>query len=127
MPAKRIVTGQKVSPVKLQRAKELRRKMTKAEHILWAHLRTNKLSGFHFRRQQIIDGFIVDFYCHAASLVLEVDGGIHQKQKEYDEERDRVIAAHQLRVLRFTNDEVEQELDAVLRKIEIACRTNVET
>ncbi len=127
MPAKRIVTGQKVSPVKLQRAKELRRKMMKAERILWSHLRTNKMGGFHFRRQQIIDGFIVDFYCHAASLVIEVDGGIHQKQKEYDEERDRVISAHQLRVLRFTNDEVEQELDAVLHKIEIACHADIET
>jgi len=76
MPLKNIVTEQKVSKEKLQRAKELRREMTPAEKILWEELRANKL-GVHFRRQQVIAGFIVDFYCHRAGLVVEVDGDIH--------------------------------------------------
>ncbi len=74
-----IVTGQIVSPEKLKRAKELRRNMTPAERRIWKHLRANQLDGWHFRRQQIIDGFIVDFYCHKAKLVIEIDGPIHQQ------------------------------------------------
>ena len=73
MPVKYIIPGQKVTKEKLQRAKELRRDMTPAEKLLWQELRANKL-GVHFRRQQIIVGFIVDFYCHKAALVIEVDG-----------------------------------------------------
>jgi len=63
MPVKNIVTNQKVTAQKLQRAKELRREMTPAEKILWEELRGSKL-GVRFRRQQVIQGFIVDFYCH---------------------------------------------------------------
>jgi very-short-patch-repair endonuclease len=76
MPIKNIIPGQTVTKEKLQRAKELRRDMTPAEKILWQELRANKL-GVHFRRQQVIAGFIVDFYCHKAGLVIEVDGDIH--------------------------------------------------
>ena len=72
MPVKNIIPGQKVTKEKLERAKELRREMTPAEKILWHELRANKL-GVHFRRQQVIQGFIVDFYCHKAQLVVEVD------------------------------------------------------
>ena len=60
-----------------------RRDLTLAEKILWQELRGNKL-GVHFRRQQVIAGFIVDFYCHMAALVLEVDGDIHDLQQEED-------------------------------------------
>ena len=66
MRKRNIVTGQKVSREKLRRAQELRQKMTPAERRLWNQLRANRLGGWHFRRQQIIDGFIVDFYCHKA-------------------------------------------------------------
>jgi very-short-patch-repair endonuclease len=92
MPIKNIVTGQKVTKEKLQRAKELRREMTPAEKILWNELRANKL-GVHFRRQQVIAGFIVDFYCHKFALVVEVDGDIHDLQKEEDERREKVLSA----------------------------------
>ncbi len=77
MGKKNIVTGQRVKKEKLERAKELRRNMTPAERRLWNELRANRLGGWHFRRQQIIDGFIVDFYCHKAGLIIEVDGPIH--------------------------------------------------
>ncbi len=116
-----IVIGQKVTSVKIQRAKELRREMTQEEKILWQYLRANRLNGLHFRRQQIIDGFIADFYCHTARLVIEVDGEIHQQQAEYDEERDQVLSARGLRLLRIKNEEVRQNLDSVLARIAKAC------
>jgi very-short-patch-repair endonuclease len=116
-----IVIGQKVTPVKVQRAKELRHQMTQEEKILWQHIRANQLKGLHFRRQQIIDGFIADFYCHAARLVIEVDGEIHQQQAEYDTERDRVLLARGLRLLRIKNEEVRQNLNSVLMRIATAC------
>jgi len=95
--------------------------MTQEEKILWQHLRANGLNGLHFRRQQIIDGFIADFYCHAARLVIEVDGEIHQQQTEYDAERDRVLLARGLRLLRIKNEEVRQNLNSVLMRIATAC------
>ncbi len=121
MPAKNIVVGQHVDPAKVERSQELRREMTPAERILWQQLRRNQLNGLHFRRQQIIDGFIADFYCHAAGLVIELDGGIHQRQADYDAERDKVIAARDLRVLRFKNEEVLRDLKSVLARIRAAC------
>ncbi len=119
--ADRIVRGQHVDGIKLQRAKELRKQMTPAESMLWAALRTNKLKEYHFRRQQVITGFIVDFYCHAAGLVIEVDGGVHEEQQEYDAERDQVIAAHGLRILRVSNDEIRTSLAGALSRIAEAC------
>lgn len=116
-----IVIGQKVTSVKIQRAKELRRQMTQEETILWQHLRANKLNGLHFRRQQIIDGFIVDFYCHAAKLIVEIDGEIHQQQIEYDAERDQFLSTRGLRLLRIKNEEVRRNLESVLRRISMAC------
>jgi very-short-patch-repair endonuclease len=91
MPVKNIIPGQKVTKEKLQRAKELRREMTPAEKLLWQELRANKL-GIHFRRQQVIAGFIVDFYCQKSALVVEVDGDIHDLQQEEDERRERVLS-----------------------------------
>jgi very-short-patch-repair endonuclease len=118
---RRIVVGQTVAAVKVQRAKELRREMTEAERMLWEQLRRNQLRGFHFRRQQVIDGFIVDFYCHAANLVVEVDGEVHETQKVYDNQRDAVLSQRGLRILRIGNDEVRRNLDDVLTRIGRAC------
>ena len=112
-----VVTGQKVDPVKLAKAKRLRRHQTRAERALWQHLRAGRLDGHRFRRQQVIDGFIVDFYCHAAGLVIEVDGEIHRERRSYDSERDRVVASHGLFILRVGNDEVERDLARVLEQI----------
>jgi very-short-patch-repair endonuclease len=75
----KIVLKQRINPVKLDRAKEFRRNMTPEEKILWECLRGNKLNGLHFRRQQVIEGYIVDFYCHTARLDVEVDGKIHKR------------------------------------------------
>ena len=116
MPIKNIVTNQKVSKEKLQRAKELRRDMTPAEKMLWEELRANKL-GVHFRRQQVIQGFIVDFYCHKAGLVVEVDGDIHDLQREEDARREKALSELGLRVVRFRNDEVTRDISGVVERI----------
>jgi very-short-patch-repair endonuclease len=122
MPVKNIVIGQKMPRGLDERAKELRRNMTPAEKILWYQLRTDKLKGFHFRRQQAIDGYIVDFYCHAVALIIEVDGGIHKQQIEYDAERDAHLISRGFSILRFTNDEVMNNLPIVLERIRISCQ-----
>jgi len=101
-------------------ARELRRTMTPTEMVLWQHLRGNLFAGLHFRRQQVIDGFIVDFCCLAAHLIVEVDGSIHDSQMEYDAERDRILGARGLRVLRFTNDRIMRELPACPAEIRAA-------
>ena len=116
MPIKNIIPGQRVTKEKLQRAKELRRNITPAEKILWNELRANKL-GVHFRRQQVIAGFIVDFYCHRAALVIEVDGDVHDLQKQEDARREKVLLEMGLKVVRFKNDEVVRELPEVVEKI----------
>jgi very-short-patch-repair endonuclease len=121
-PVPNIVIGQRVDPAKVLRAKELRRQMTPAERRLWNCLRANRLGGLQVRRQQVIDGFIVDFYCHAAAVVVEVDGPVHDDQIEYDAERDRVLTAGGLRVVRFTNEQINRSLADVLRQIEAVCR-----
>jgi very-short-patch-repair endonuclease len=121
MPVNNTVIGQKVSRELHERARELRRNMTPAEKILWEKLRHNRLNGFQFRRQQIINPYIVDFYCHAKSLVIEVDGDIHDLQQDYDTERSKYLTTCGFRMLRVTNDDVKEKLETVLQKILEAC------
>jgi len=116
MAVKNIVTDQNINPEKTKRARVLRSRMTPAEKVLWQELRTNKL-GSHFRRQQVIAGFIVDFYCHSAGLVIELDGDIHHEQKEYDAGRDKALEELGLRVIRYSNDEVLLNLPRVLNQL----------
>ncbi|MFO0849768.1 MAG: tRNA lysidine(34) synthetase TilS [Gemmataceae bacterium] len=121
----RVVRGQPVADEKLYRAKHLRREMTPAEAALWAKLRRNQLDGWHFRRQQVIAGFIADFYCEAAGLVVEVDGTVHDAQPQYDVARDRLFAEQGLAVLRVRNEEVLGRIDHVLGQIADVCRGRV--
>jgi very-short-patch-repair endonuclease len=108
----KIVRGQRVTQEKVTVAHSMRSEMTPAEKVVWNKLRRNQLGGFHFRRQQIIDGFIADFYCHEAGLVVEVDGSTHDS--EYDSERDAIIAARGIKILRFTNSNVIKNTKGVL-------------
>jgi very-short-patch-repair endonuclease len=110
---------------KRQAAAEHRRPQTDAEAVLWSRLRHNRLRNFHFRRQQILAGFIVDFYCHEARPVVEVDGCVHVDQPEYDRERDSVLAQLDLCVLRFTNDQVLNNLKGVMLKIALAASDRI--
>ncbi|HEY3397717.1 MAG TPA: DUF559 domain-containing protein [Armatimonadota bacterium] len=101
-------------PDKLARAIELRQTMTPAERRLWQRLRANRLLDLHFRRQVVIEGFVVDFYCHSKRLAVEVDGGVHADTREYDAERDKILRGCEIAVLRVTNEEVEGNLGWVL-------------
>lgn len=116
MPIKNIIPGQRVTKEKLERARELRREMTPAEKLLWQEVRAKKL-GVRFRRQQIIAGFIVDFYCHKAALVVEIDGDTHDLQQDEDARREKALRELGLRIVRFRNDEVVRELSVVVGKI----------
>jgi very-short-patch-repair endonuclease len=115
-----LVRGQRVAREKVERSKAFRKGMTPAESRLWTALRGKRLDGVRFRRQQIIDGFIVDFYCHAAGLVVEVDGSVHDEQAEYDAARDGILATRGIRILRFSNDAVMNDLTGVLDVIQAA-------
>ena len=110
------------SEEKQRLALQMRREMTPAEERLWQRLWRSQLLGLHFRRQQVIEGLIADFHCREARLVIECDGSAHQSQGQYDQERDRILAAQNLEVLRFTNDQVEQNLSSVLEQIARAAR-----
>lgn len=96
--------------------------MTPAERVFWQHLRANRLEGWHFRRQQVIAGFIVDFYCHAAALVVEVDGDVHEGQVEVDARRDQILEDMGFLVFRYKNKMVMEQLTEVLDQISKACR-----
>jgi very-short-patch-repair endonuclease len=113
----RVVIGQRIPEGLADRAKEFRRVMTPAEAVLWQELRGRRLAGWKFRRQQIVDGFVVDFYCHAAALVVEVDGGVHSQQTESDQARDETLASRGIFVLRVTNNDVLTNLELVVRRI----------
>jgi very-short-patch-repair endonuclease len=127
VPAPNIVRGQRVGEGMAERARALRRKMTPAEQRLWAEVRNDRLDGYHFRRQQVIDGYIVDFYCHAASLIIETDGPVHDAQEEYDAERDDLLMQRGLLVLRVRNEEIIGDLPGVLVRIREICHERVAT
>jgi len=108
-----------VKPPIFERANVLRNKMTPAEQLLWERVKGKKICGVRFRRQHPNDIFIVDFYCHAALLVIEIDGKIHLQQKEYDEGRTAEIKKFDIEVIRFTNHEVESDIERVIEIISI--------
>ena len=105
------------------RARQLRRDWTKAEARLWLSLRNRKLDGFKFRRQAPIDRYFADFACLEARLVIELDGGQHAEQIEYDLARTAVLEQCGFHVLRFWNHHVLTEVDGVLQEISAVLRS----
>jgi len=107
-------------PDSFAKAQFLRDNMTDAEKLLWEKLEDNKLKGLKFRRQHPIHIYIVDFYCHKLKLIIEIDGGYHdsKEQKLLDAERSEILKFQELEIIRFTNDEVLENIEFVLRKIE---------
>lgn len=95
----------------------LRKKMTDAEQALWRILRSRQISGLKFRRQHPFGDYILDFVCLESRLVIEVDGGQHVKQTEYDQVRTQRLQKAGFHVLRFWNNEVLQEIESVKEKI----------
>lgn len=99
------------------RARALRRNMTDAERLLWTSLRDRQLGGWKFRRQHPIEPFVVDFVCVERKLIIEVDGGQHAKRVQEDMKRSDCLRNKGYKVLRFWNNQVLQETDAVLDTI----------
>ena len=108
--------------------RELRRRQTPAEEILWQCLRDRRLDGYKFRRQHPLGRCIADFYCREAKLVIELDGPVHDQpdQRDYDQVREQELKARGLRVLRFKNGEVEKNLAGVLQEISRVLRLSQE-
>jgi very-short-patch-repair endonuclease len=105
-----------------QFARALRKHPTRAEDILWTQLRGSRFEGAKVRRQVPIDRYVVDFYCHAAKLVVELDGKQHEWFADYDSGRTEILERLGIRVIRFTNDEVCNDVDAVLARIRAELR-----
>lgn len=103
-------------------ARELRKRATDCERLLWLHLRAHRLQGFKFRRQQPIGPYIVDFVCFEARCIVEADGGQHREQAKYDARRDAWLTSQGFTVLRFWNNEILANTDGVLETILAACR-----
>jgi very-short-patch-repair endonuclease len=103
----------------LQAARALRCTMTDAEQLVWYCLRRRQLGGFRFRRQHPIERFVLDFYCSEVRLAIELDGGQHNEPdaRVRDKERTFFLSAYEIEVLRFWNNEVLTDLEAVLQRI----------
>jgi very-short-patch-repair endonuclease len=99
--------------------RELRKDPTPSESLLWARLRGSQLSGYKFRRQHSIGVYILDFYCPAKRVCVEVDGRVHKNEAAiaHDQERDATLAQLLIKTLRFSNDDVALRIEAVLEQI----------
>ena len=103
-------------------ARKLRRHATEPEDILWHLLRNRRLDGLKFHRQAPLLAYTVDFLCFERKLIVEVDGRQHRWEQEYDRARTREIEAHGFALIRFRNDEISDDRDAVVAKIRAAAR-----
>ena len=101
------------------RSRQLRNNMTKGEIILWQKLKRSQMMGYDFDRQKPIDQFIVDFYCKALSLAIEIDGSVHDSEsaQAYDAERQAKLEGLGIRFLRFRDEEVRSHPNAVCQQI----------
>ena len=106
-------------------ARRLRKNQTNAEKILWQKLRNRNFAGLKFTRQHPIYYFkndkkkflIADFYCNNLKLIVEVDGRIHEKQKNYDQIREELLESKLYKIIRFKNEEIEDNINGVLIKL----------
>ncbi|MBN2159784.1 MAG: endonuclease domain-containing protein [Spirochaetes bacterium] len=98
-------------------ARTMRLNMTATEKILWNELKEKKFHGYRFRCQHPVYRYVLDFYCHAAALAIEIDGDIHKSRQDYDEFRDEFLKQCGITTIRFTNDEIIHDIKDVLEKI----------
>jgi very-short-patch-repair endonuclease len=112
------------SPLIMDRAKQLRRRMTEPEKIVWEIIRKNAILGLKFRRQHPINSYIADFYCHKVKLVIEIDGETHNQEsaKLYDENRTNVLNSFGIEVIRFKNTDIRKNISLVKKEIEKKCK-----
>ena len=111
----------------VRRARVLRSNMTRAEIILWSRLRSKKINGYKFRRQQPLFDYIVDFYCDKLKLIIEVDGEIHSfsERANYDSKRDNILKINGYHIIRLSNLEIETEINSAINKIIIYISENL--
>ena len=102
-------------------ARELRNNTTDAERLLWRYLKNSQIEGVKFRRQQPIEAYIVDFVSFDKKIVIELDGGQHSENEEYDGQRDACLRANGFVVLRFWNNEIIENIEGVLEVIREQC------
>jgi len=102
-------------------ARELRRRRTETEQRVWDVVRRRQIHGLQFRQQHPIGPYVVDFVCYSARLVVEIDGAVHNQQREYDVERDDYLQQMGYTVLRFSVDRILNDMGGVLSEIETAC------
>ena len=111
-PAKNyIVLRKRINPKKLELARHFRKNPTESEDTVWQMLRNRQIRNLKWRRQQVIDGFIADFYCAELNVVLEIDGSVHDDEevKEYDEYRTSVFKARGIKVFRLKNEDCDKQ------------------
>ncbi len=115
--------NKKLDPQLLIFAKSMRHSSTNAEQLMWQLLRAKRFMNLKFRRQHVIEPYIVDFYCHEIGLVIELDGSQHGTDDaiEYDAERTKFLEALGLRVVRYWNNEVLRRTDVVLEDLSQRC------
>jgi very-short-patch-repair endonuclease len=106
----------------MTRARYLRKNATDCERILWRHLRNRKFADYKFRRQHAIDPYVLDFYCPALKLAIELDGSGHDSRlrEKRDKKREKFLIAQGIAVIRFWNHQIREELDSVLETIWLA-------
>ena len=117
--ARALSRNTRMSSAKLEFARGMRKIPTESEALLWQALRGCRLEGWKFRRQQLMLGYIADFYCEEANLCVEVDGSSHRNvlAEEWDQLRDQVCANKGIKVLRISNEDVLADVDVALGKI----------
>jgi very-short-patch-repair endonuclease len=108
---------QRLLPKIKNNSRHLRNNMTDVERMLWAKIRGKQLQGFRFRRQHPLGVYIVDFICLELKLVIELDGSQHMQQQEYDMKRSQWLQKNSFTVMRFWNNDVLDNLDAVVQSI----------
>jgi very-short-patch-repair endonuclease len=115
---------QYVDEHKKEQARSLRKASTPAEKVLWDQLRNRQVAGFKFRRQQVVDGFIADFYCESVKMAIEVDGNVHdnKEQQLIDEHREKVFWARGIHTLRFKNDDILHNINWCIEVILFTAR-----
>jgi len=105
----------------IAQARYMRANPTPAEALLWSKLRKRELGGYRFLRQRIIGPYIVDFYCAKLDLIIEIDGPVHQTQTVHDQQRTKYLESGGKHVIRFTNQQILEDVDNVLCSIDGHC------
>ena len=114
----------RIDPATTARARRLRKEAPFPERLLWGRLRGGQVGGLRFRRQHPVGPYIADFYCASAKLVIELDGVSHDERATYDGRRTRFMESRGLRVIRFTDNEVVQDVDDVVYRV--ACEVGLD-